>query len=95
MEFDYKTGVVGGLVADWLYSDWSKEKYDTFTALYQIYGVRQYFDFLLDQRKDQEYMAANQLDWSDVHDPRKLSQTSSLGSVYNFVSSNIKRLYKD
>lgn len=91
---DYKTGLLGHYVSDWLYNDWSQEKYDQFVALYQIPGVHQYFDYLLDQRADAEYMDRNQLDWSDIHDPRKLRQTNSLGSVYNFVSSNIKRLYK-
>lgn len=90
---DYKTGLAGQFVSDWLYGDYTKEKYDTFNTLYHIPGIHQYFDYLLDMRKDEEYMKNNQLDWSDIHDPRKLNQTGSFGSLYNFVSSNIKRLY--
>lgn len=92
---EYDTGLMGQFVADWLYSDWSKEKYETFKTLYQIPGIKQYFDYILDKRSDSEYMDINQVDWSDIHDPRKLSQTHSFGSMVNFVSSNVTRLYRD
>lgn len=79
--------------SDWLYGDWSESKYDLYKRVNQIPGVNQYFNYLLDKRADSEYMRHNQIDWSDIHDPRKLSQTSSYGGLVNYVSNNVSRLY--
>lgn len=86
-------------VTNWLYGEYDKQKLDRFTALYSIPGVRQYFDYLLDKRSDQEYMARYGLTYADIHDPRKLKSTGSgshmVGYAYNFVSRNASNLYKD
>lgn len=85
-------------IQDWLYGEWSEEKYGTFKALYSIPGIREYFDYLLDMRSDSEYMNRYQLDWSDIHDPRKLSSTGStsrlVGSAYRMIGRNINSLYR-
>lgn len=87
-------------VGEWLYGEYDKDKLETFQTLYHIGPVRDYFDYLLDKRADQEYMSRNQLDYSDIHDPRKLKSTrSNIDGViasrgFNFVSGNIKRLYR-
>lgn len=84
--------------AEWLYGDYDEEKLQQFNFYYQLPVVRQYFDYLLDLRADKEYMSRYGLDWTDVHDPRKLRSTSSgsafIRSGFNFVSSNVKRLYR-
>lgn len=81
-------------VSDWLYGPYDEAKYNQFASLYAIPGVRQYFDYLLDKRRTSEYMSRHQLSYSDIHDPRKLYTTSSIGSMVNFVSSNVKHLYR-
>lgn len=85
--------------SEWLYGDWSEDKLKKFTALNSIPGVRNYMDYLLDRRSDQEYLSRYGMDYSDIHDPRKLRQTSSgaraLGSAFEFVSDNVKTLYPD
>lgn len=79
---------------DWLYGPYDRTKYSQFAALYAVPGIHQYMDYLLDQRRTSEYMNRHQLSYSDIHDPRKLYSTQSIGSMVNFVSSNVKRLYK-
>lgn len=82
---------------EWLYGPWSKEKYEAYKFLNIIPGISHYMDYLLDIRSDEEYLRRYGMDYTDIHDPRKLRQTSSSGRFYgfgmNFVSSNIKRLY--
>lgn len=82
---------------EWLYGPWSEEKYRTYKFLNIVPGVRDYMDYLLSVRSDEEYLRRYGMDYSDIHDPRKLSQTGSfqnLGrSSVSYVSSNIKRLY--
>lgn len=84
-------------VADWLYADdWDEAKVKEFERRYAIPGYKEYLDYLLDLRADQEYLDRYGMDYSDVHDPRKLRQVSSAARLYqwsvNFVSDNIKRL---
>ena len=82
----------------WLYGSYSKEKYDMFTALYAVPYLHDYIDWRLDVRAAEEYMNRYNMDYSDIHDPRKLqstgSQTRVIGNVYNFVSKNVSRLYR-
>lgn len=81
----------------WLYGPWTKEKYETYKALNLVPGVSHYMDYLLDVRRDEEYLRRYGMDYTDLHDPRKLSQTGSYsrlgGYTLNFVSRNIHRLY--
>lgn len=84
---------------DWLYEDnWSKEKLDEYHLLNSFPIVNDYMDYLLDSRSTDEYLSRYQMDYSDIHDPRKLRSTSSgtrlVRSGINFVSSNVKRLYR-
>lgn len=85
-------------VQNWLYGSYDEQKLNHFTALYSVPGVRQYFDYLLDKRADQEYLRRYDMSYSDIHDPRKLRQVGSGSSMishsYNMVSKNIHRLYK-
>lgn len=82
---------------DWLYDSWSKEKYDEYQFLNQVPIVNSYMDYLLDLRAMDEYLNRYQLDYTDIHDPRKLTTTSSFSrlssSALNFVSKNVSRLY--
>lgn len=83
--------------SEWLYGPWDKEKYETYKVLNIIPGVSHYMDYLLDVRADEEYLRRNGMDYSDIHDPRKLSQTGSeqsLGRSALSVSKNVARLYK-
>lgn len=82
---------------DWLYSDWSEGKYEDYKLLNSIPGVSHYMDYLLDIRADSEYLSRYDMDFSDIHDPRKLSQSSSAQSLngygYRMISRNVSRLY--
>lgn len=80
--------------------EWSQEKQQAFNNLYNlhIFGTRPFgdqFDIILDNRNDSRYMSRYGISWSDVKDPRKLSQSrhSTFNSSLNFVSSNIDKLY--
>lgn len=83
--------------AEWLYGEYDEGKLSQFEFLYALPGVRDYFDYLLDVRADREYLNRNGLDYTDIHDPRKLRESSSGARMYghtiNFVSDNIKKLY--
>lgn len=83
---------------EWLYGDYDEEKLTQFELLHNIPVVGPYMDYKLDSRADREYMSRYQLDYSDIHDPRKLKQTSSgtrlYGSAINMISKNIDKLYR-
>lgn len=85
-------------VSKWLYGDWNEEKLRQFQIAYSVPGVRDYLDYLLDRRADEEYLGRYGMDYSDIHDPRKLrtsgSLPRSLGSSYRMVSRNVEKLYK-
>lgn len=83
--------------ANWLYGEYDEKKLHQFELLYAT-PVHYYMDYLLDRRADEEYLNRYGMDYSDIHDPRKLRQTSSsvagLRFSYNFISSNVEKLYK-
>lgn len=85
-------------IQDWLYGEWNEEKYTKFKALYAIPGIKEYFDYLLDMRSDSEYLKRYGMDYSDIHDPRKMpgfgSSTRFIGSSYRMISNNVTRLYR-
>lgn len=83
----------------WLYGSWNKEKYSTYTVLNNIPGVSDYMDTLLDRRTAQEYLDRYGLDYTDIHDPRKLpggkSSAVRVGmNALQFVSKNVSKLYR-
>lgn len=85
--------------ATWLYTaEWNDENLSRFELLYAVPQTRAYIDYLLDRRSDAEYMSRYGLSGADVHDPRKLRQTSSASRLYGyeleFVSDMAKYLYK-
>lgn len=80
-------------ITDWLYGEYDEEKLRQFQVAYAIPGVRDYLDYLLDRRSDQEYLRRYGMDYSDIHDPRKLRQTGSGSRVISNVSSNVSSLY--
>lgn len=97
--FDNSATLEDNGISEWLYADdWNQAKLEEFERRYAIPGFRQYLDYLLDRRADSEYLNRYGMDYSDIHDPRKLRETNSAahlyGSVYNFVSDNVKRLYR-
>lgn len=83
---------------DWLYGEWDEDKLRQYEFLHHFPFIGDYMDYLLDIRADREYLERHGMDYSDIHDPRKLRETSSgsrlAGNVLNFVSSNVTRLYK-
>lgn len=84
--------------ADWLVDDdWNADKYQQFTLLYAT-PLHYYMDAVLDNRRGQEYLNRYGMDYSNIHDPRRLSGTSSvsgfLGSGYRMISKNIEKLYR-
>lgn len=85
--------------ADWLTDDnWNETKYQQFTLLYSIPVVSNYMDAVLSNRSGKEYLNRYGMDYSDIHDPRKLSGTAQtagfIGSSYRMISSNIGKLYR-
>lgn len=82
----------------WLYGEYDKEKLRQFEALHNVPVVSNYMDYLLDVRADEEYLRRYGMDYSDIHDPRKLKQVRSgsalYGSALNWVGKNIGRLYR-
>lgn len=84
-------------ISEWLYGPWDKQKYETYKLLNVIDPVSKYMDYLLDIRADNEYLQRFGMDYSDIHDPRKLSQTGSsqaLGRAMLSVSKNVAKLYE-
>lgn len=85
--------------SEWLYEDnWSETKLRQYELLDAVPIIHQYMDYLLSRRSDQEYLDRYGMDYSDIHDPRKLRQSSAastlISSGVNFVSDNISRLYR-
>lgn len=83
--------------SDWLYGEYDEKKLRQFELLHNIPVVSNYMDYLLDRRADEEYLNRYGMDYSDVHDPRKLHSVNSgsraIGAALNFVSSNVSKLY--
>lgn len=84
-------------MSEWLYGDWDEAKYKRFMQMSSVPYLRERMDYLLALRRDKEYLAANGMSYEDIHDPTKLPSYSAgrnyYGTVMNFVSSNVKRLY--
>lgn len=78
----------------WLNGEWSKEDQDAFNFLYDFSLFRGKFDEILDAKSHAAYLRNNQLDYSDVYDPRKLKSVTTHSQAVNFVSRNIGRLYR-
>lgn len=85
---------------DWLYSaeDWDTDDYYKFYMLYSLPVFSSYIDTLYDKRAQEEYFKRYGMDYSDVHDPRKLMFSNSARNLVsgsmNFVSRNLTRLYR-
>lgn len=82
---------------EWLYGPVDQKKLTQLEFLYNT-PLKPYMDYKMDLRWDSEYLARYGMTVSDVHDFRKLhsfgSGTQFIGSSLNFVSDNIKRLYR-
>ena len=85
-------------VSEWLYGDWTREKYHEFLALRSIRPIGLYFDYLLDSRNTEKYLDRYGMDYGAIYDPRNLPNASSgtalAGYGVNFVSKNINKLYR-
>lgn len=84
--------------ADWMTDgDWNETKYQQFNLLYST-PLRYYMDAVLDDRRAEEYLDRYGMDYTDIHDPRRLTGTSSTASFlsagYRMVSKNIEKLYR-
>lgn len=83
---------------DWLYGEYDQQKLRQFEFLHNVPVLGDYMDYKLDVRADEEYLNRYDMDYGDVHDPRKLRQTNSgtrlYGASFNFVSKNVGRLYR-
>lgn len=85
--------------SEWLYDDnWSKTKLQMYELIDSTRIGHAYMDYLLSRRSDEEYLDRYGMDYPDIHDPRKLSQTGAFSELahvgLNFVSDNVKRLYR-
>lgn len=85
--------------AEWLTNgEWDEEKYTKYIFLKQLPVIGQYMQFLTDFYDDTSYMKNNQLTWDDLKRPWKLKSSNSgaafIRSGLNFISDNVKRLYR-
>lgn len=82
---------------EWLYGPMSEQKLSQLEFLYNT-PLKPIIDYKMDMRQDKEYLNRYGMSIEDVHDFRKLHQFGSgsqvYGSALNFVSDNIKRLYR-
>lgn len=82
----------------WLYSDWTEDKFKAYSMLNSLPFVGNYMDYLLDKRATDEYFDRYGMDYTDIHDPRKLQYSNTVVNLYrsgmNFVSKNVTRLYR-
>lgn len=96
--WDHNTPSLQKQFDEWLYGDWNESKYKDYKMLNSIPVVRDYMDYMLSVRSDNEYLTRYGMDYSDIHDPRKLSQSNSsarlYSSGYHMISRNINRLYR-
>lgn len=80
------------------YGKYSKEKLDRYNFYQNVPLYGQYINYKLDKIKDAQYLNRYGMDYSDILDPRKLYSSSSAsqlyGSVLNYASRNISRLYR-
>lgn len=89
---------------EWLNGQWSKADQDAFDFLYDqnFFGFTPFknqFDDILNEKSWNSYSAVNQLNYGDIKDPRKFHNNfgsmSGVTHTLQFVSSNVKRLYRD
>lgn len=84
--------------SEWLYGPYDETKYKQYLAFHSVPVLGQYMDYLLDYRASSEYLNRYGLDWSNIHDPRKLAISGSGTALarigVNFVSKNVERLYR-
>lgn len=82
----------------WLYGEYDENKLAQFEMMYHLPFIKDYMDYKLDLRADQEYLKRYGMTYADVHDPRKLKQVGSgsrmYGAGFDMVSKNVGRLYK-
>lgn len=87
----------------WLYDKtdngtWDADDQYAFDLLYGTKYGKQYLDYMLDKRNRKDYMKNTGLDYGDTNDPRKWPGAGSNGQMFgatlNYVSDNVKRLYK-
>lgn len=82
----------------WITGPYNEQKYDEFAFLHSLPYVGDYMDYVLDKRKTEEYFNRYNMDYSDIHDPRKVPSFASTTRLYGdgirFVSDNVKKLYR-
>lgn len=84
-----------------LQDDWTEEEYNTFKFLYNLnipvigQPFHGYIDEILDERRDKEYFQAHNMDYGDIHDPRRMpsARSSFAAGAFNWASRNLNRLY--
>lgn len=88
--------------AEWLYSaaegQWTQEDQDRFDMYYAMEPFKSYFDWVLDKQIREKVFNLYGIDYSDIHDPRNVIGAGNSGRALhnslNFVSDNVRRLYK-
>lgn len=80
------------------YGDYNEDKLRRFEGIHLIPFAGDVVDYNLDRIRDYQYLDRYGMTLADVKDPRKLRQTQSgitfMRNQYNFVSDNVKRLYR-
>lgn len=89
--------------AEWLYKAadegrWTKEDQERFDLLYAHEPFKTYFDWILDARIREKIFNLTGTDYDDIRDPRNVVGAGNSGRLVrwgvNFVSDNVKRLYR-
>lgn len=89
-------------ISRWLYEgldgNWTKEDQERFERMYSIKGYKEYLDYLLDKEQRERIFNLYGIQYSDIRDPRNVKGAASTSrmytAAYNFVSDNVKRLYR-
>lgn len=89
--------------ADWLYGaanegKWTQADQERFDKLYAFEPFKTYFDYLLDKNLREKIFELTGTQYSDIRDPRNVIGAGNSGRLMNwglnFVSDNVKRLYR-
>lgn len=79
---------------DFYDGNWNKDNQRLFETMYSIKPFQLAMDWELDHRNEDYYMSHYNVDYSDVWDPRKMPGVGSTVAGLNYVSDNIRRLYR-
>lgn len=97
--YDQILSGIGDYTMDWLYgTEWNERKVNQYLLLKNIPLTSWAIDYAEGKKQMQEYMSRYGLSYGDIHHMSKMpgvgSMSSGIGHSLNYVSTNLKRLYR-